>query len=57
LTEDSFLSASQVEEILYELEQKGLVFKTWDIKKNNYVWHMTESGNELAEKIDRSIGI
>ena len=53
MTEDPFLSPSEVENILYQLEQKNLVFKTWDIKKNDYVWHHTESGRELAEKLEK----
>lgn len=55
--EESYLSASEIEAILYQLETKGLVFKTWDIKKNDYVWHMTESGNDIAAEITKSLGL
>ena len=55
MTEDPFLSPSEVENILYQLEQKNLVFKTWDIKKQDYVWHMTESGDELGRILDNAM--
>ena len=55
--EESYLSASEIESILYQLETKGLVFKTWDIKKQDYIWHMTESGNEIASEITKSLGL
>ena len=39
------------EEMLKVFEKEGLVFKTWDIKKQDYVWHKTEFGEQVAKEM------
>ena len=46
------LSDEEVEKILKEFEENGLCFKTWDIKKQDYVWHKTEFGRKVAKELN-----
>jgi len=45
------LSVKEVEAILEDFEKNGLVYKRWDIRKNDYVWHTTEFGGEVAKEL------
>lgn len=45
------MEESEVKKILEEFEEEGLIFKTWDIKKQDYVWHRTEFGHEVAKEM------
>ena len=45
------MEIEEVEKILKEFEEEGLVFKTWDIKKQDYVWHRTELGHKVAKEL------
>ncbi len=45
------MNEQEVKEIIEEFEKEGLVFKTWDIKKQDYVWHKTEFGEEVYEHL------
>ena len=40
-----------VADILKDFEKEGLIFKTWDVKKQDYVWHKTEFGHKVAKKM------
>lgn len=46
------LTKDDIERILGEFEEQGLVYKRWDIKKNDYVWSRTERGEQLAKEMD-----
>ena len=43
---------SEVAKILDELERAGMIFKTWDVKKQDYVWHKTEFGRRMAKELN-----
>ncbi len=45
------MELKEVEKMLEEFEEQGLIFKTWDIKKQDYVWHKTELGHKVAEEM------
>ena len=45
------MSEEEVKETLEWFESQGMLFKTWDIKKQDYVWHKTEYGREIAKKM------
>lgn len=38
------LPLDEVEDILDSLEKDGLVWKRWDVVKQDYVWNVTEVG-------------
>jgi len=40
-----------VKDTLEWFEKEGMVFKTWDIKKQDYVWHKTEYGRKIAREM------
>ena len=42
-------SLERVNEILKEFEEIGVVWKRWDVKKNDYVWYKTELGHDVAK--------
>lgn len=41
----------RVVDIIEEFEEKGLIKRTWDDKKQDYVWNKTELGHKMAKKL------
>ncbi len=51
LRRNSDISEARVNEILDEFEREGIVWKRWDVKRNEYVYFKTEFGHQLAKKM------
>ena len=45
------ISLEEIEKILKEFEDLGVVWKRWDVKKNDYVWYRTELGHKVAKSM------
>ena len=45
------MEEKEVEQILDELERDGLVFKLWDVKRQEFIWHKTEYGHKIAKEM------
>jgi hypothetical protein len=45
------MNEEEVGKILEDFEKQGIVYKRWDVKKQDYVWCKTEYGEELAKEM------